>query len=204
MTKPRVPRVVTADQVRSRGRGQKPEAQLASELIHKGKIVTLNRDTVRFPDGSSAEMDIVRHSGASAIVPFMNDPEGEDPQLLLLRQFRYAAGGYIYEIPAGRLDGDESPAACAARELKEETGCTAERLEPMFTMFTTPGFTDEQIHVFLASGLTHGEAAREADEFVDVVIMTLAEALELIRTGEIMDAKTALSIMYAAGFKTGQ
>jgi ADP-ribose pyrophosphatase len=204
MSTPRKPRVVTADRVQARTRGEKPEGQLASELIHKGKIITLNRDTVRFPDGSSAEMDIVRHSGAAAIVPFMSDPEGEDPQLLLLRQFRYAAGGYIYEIPAGRLDGAESPAACAARELKEETGCTAARLEPLFTMFTTPGFTDEQIHVFLATELTHGEAAREADEFVDVVIMRLAEALELIRTGEIMDAKTALSILYVAGFKTGQ
>src|SRR2546423_12300991 len=124
-------------------------------------------------------MEIVRHPAASAIVPFMNDPNREDPQLLLLRQYRYAAGGYIYEIPAGRLDGDESPETCAARELKEETGCTAERLEYMYTMFTTPGFTDEKIHVFLASGLTHGEAAREADEFGDVVIRQVAEALEL-------------------------
>lgn len=204
MKKSAKPQVVTADEVRARKRGEKPDAHLGSELIHKGKILTFDRDTVRFPDGSTAEMEIARHPGASAIVPFMSDPEGEDPQLLLLRQYRYAAGGYIYEIPAGRLDGDESPASCAARELKEETGCTAERLEPLFTMFTTPGFTDEQIHVFLAAGLTHGETAREADEFVDVVIMPLAEALELIRTGEIMDAKTALAILYAAGFKTGQ
>jgi ADP-ribose pyrophosphatase len=148
-------------------------------------------------------MDIIRHSGASAIVPFMSDPEGDDPQLLLLRQFRYAAGGYIYEVPAGRLDGDESPADCAVRELKEETGCTADVMAPLFTMFTTPGFTDEKIHVFMATGLSHGASAREADEFVDVVIVSLAEALELIRVGEIMDAKTALSILYVAGFKTG-
>ena len=197
-------RVVTVEEVKTRKRGAKPDAQLACEEIHKGKIITLNRETVRFPDGSTGEMDIVRHSGASAIVPFMSDPTGDDPQLLLLRQYRYAAGGYIYEIPAGRLDGDESPATCAARELKEETGCTAERLEPMYTMFTTPGFTDELIHVFLASGLEHGESAREADEFADVVIVSLAEALEFIRTGEIMDAKSALGILYAAGFRTGQ
>jgi ADP-ribose pyrophosphatase len=197
-----VPRVVTAEDVEARKRGEKPDALLACKEIHRGKIITLNRETVRFPDGSTGEMDIVRHSGASAIVPFMSDPAGEDPQLLLLRQYRYAAGGYIYEIPAGRLDGDESPAACAARELKEETGCTAERLEPMYTMFTTPGFTDELIHVFLASGLTHGESAREADEFADVVIVSLAEALEFIRTGVILDAKSALGILYAAGFRT--
>jgi ADP-ribose pyrophosphatase len=204
MTRKREPRVVTAAQVKARKKGEKPEAQLACKELYKGKIFTLNRDTVRFPDGTTAEMDIIRHPGASAIVPFLSDAEGDDPQLLLLRQYRYAAGGYIYEIPAGRLDSDESPETCAARELKEETGCTAERLEYMYTMFTTPGFTDEKIHVFLASGLTHGEAAREADEFVDIVIMRLAEALELIRTGVIVDAKTALGILYAAGFKAGQ
>jgi ADP-ribose pyrophosphatase len=199
----RRPRVVTAEQVNARRKGDKPDAQLGRREIYKGKIITVDRDTVRFPDGTTSEMDMVRHPGASAIVPFMSDPDGDDPQLLLLRQYRYAAGGYIYEVPAGRLDGDEAPADCAVRELKEETGCSADRMEPLFTMFTTPGFTDEKIHVFMATGLTHGESAREADEFVDVVIMGLAEALELIRTGEIMDAKTALSILYVAGFKTG-
>lgn len=203
MTKKRTPRVVTAQQVAARKKGATPDAQRASKELYTGKIFRLDRDTVRFPDGSEAEMDMIRHPGASAIVPFMNDPEGEDPQILLLRQYRYAAGGYIYEVPAGRLDGDESPEHCAVRELKEETGCTAERMEPLFTMFTTPGFTDEKIHVFMATGLSHGESAREADEFADVVIMRLAEALELIRDGEIMDAKTALSILYVAGFRTG-
>lgn len=203
MTKKRAPRVVTAEQVAARQPGSAPEAQLASRELYAGKIFRLDRDTVQFPDGSRAEMDIVRHSGASAIVPFMSDPEGDDPQLLLLRQYRYAAGGFIYEVPAGRLDAGESPATCAARELKEETGCTAATLEPLFTMFTTPGFTDEKIHVFMATGLSHGATAREADEFADVVIMSLAEALELIRTGAIMDAKSALSILYVAGFRTG-
>lgn len=203
MTRPRVPRVVTSAEVKARRRGETPAAQVGTRELYAGKIFRLDRDTVRFPDGSESEMDMIRHPGASAIVPFMSDPEGEDPQLLLLRQYRYAAGGYIYEVPAGRLDGDESPADCAARELREETGCTAERLEPLFTMFTTPGFTDETIHVFMATGLTHGPSAKEADEFADVVIMSLAEALERIRTGEIMDAKTALSILYAAGFRTG-
>src|SRR6476469_7061472 len=197
-------RVVTSATLRARKRGEKPTAQLGSTELYSGKIISLFRDTIRFPDGSVSEFDIVRHPGAAAIVPFMNDPQGEDPQILLLRQYRYAAGGYIYEVPAGRLDGDESPASCAVRELKEETGCTADRMDPLFTMFTTPGFTDEKIHVFMATGLSHGESAREADEFADVVIMRLAEALELIRDGEIMDAKTALSILYVAGFRTGE
>jgi ADP-ribose pyrophosphatase len=202
MTKKTSAKVITSEELAARPPGMKPEAQLATERIHTGRIIKLDRDRVRYPDGSEAELEIVRHPGASAVVPFLTDPEGDDPQILLLRQYRYAAGGYIYEIPAGRLDPGEDPVACAARELKEETGCTAREIQPMITMLTTPGFTDEVIHLFLAVDLTHGESAREADEFVDVIVMRLSEALELIQRGDIPDAKTALGILYAAGFKT--
>jgi ADP-ribose pyrophosphatase len=197
------PNVVTGDEIRGRPRGAKPEHQVDRRELYKGKIFRLDKDTVRFPDGSESEFDIVRHPGAAAVVPFLSDPEGEEPQVLLLRQFRYAADGYIYEIPAGRLDAGEEPKDCAVRELKEETGCTADRMEPLFTMFTTPGFTDETIHVFMATGLTHGQSAREPDEFAEVVIMRLAEALELIQQGAIPDGKTALALLFAAGFRTG-
>lgn len=201
--KKRTPSVVTSAELEARARGAKSDAQISTERIYEGKIITVNRDRIRYPDGSEADVDIVRHSGASAVVPFLSDPEGEDPQILLLRQYRYAADGYLYEIPAGRLDPGEAPADCAARELKEETGCTAKQMEPLITMVTTPGFTDERIHLFMATDLTHGEAAREADEFADVMVMRLSEALELIQRGEIVDGKTALGILYAAGFKTG-
>lgn len=203
MSAPKKSNVVTGDGIRGRKRGAKPEHQLERRELYKGKIFRLDKDTVRFPDGSESEFDIVRHPGAAAVVPFLSDPEGEEPQILLLRQFRYAADGYIYEIPAGRLDAGEEPQDCAVRELKEETGCTADRIEPMFTMFTTPGFTDETIHVFMATGLTHGQSAREPDEFAEVVIMRLSEALELIQQGAIPDGKTALAILFAAGFRTG-
>jgi ADP-ribose pyrophosphatase len=203
MTKKKAPTVVTSEELMARPVGAKPDAQLGTERIHTGRIIKLDRDRVRYPNDTEAELEIVRHPGASAVVPFLTDPEGDDPQLLLLRQYRYAAGGYIYEIPAGRLDPDEDPAACAARELKEETGCTAQNIEPLLTMLTTPGFTDERIHLFLATGLTHGESAREEDEFVDIVVMRLSEALELIQRGEMPDGKTALGILYAAGFMTG-
>lgn len=203
MTKKKSAPVVTSALLERRMSGTRPDAQLATERIHTGKIIKLDQDRVRYPDGSEAEVEIVRHPGASAVVPFLTDPDGEDPQILLLRQYRYAAGGYVYEIPAGRLDPGEAPAVCAARELKEETGCIAERIEPLLTMLTTPGFTDERIHLFMATNLTHGESAREADEFVDVVIMRLSEALELVQQGEIPDGKTALGLLYAAGFKTG-
>lgn len=195
--------VVTAEALRARKARHAPEEQLESREIYRGPIVTLNRDMVRFPDGSSSEFDIARHPGASAIVPFLSDPAGDEPQILMMRQYRYAAGGYLYEIPAGRLDAGETPTDCAIRELKEETGCTAETMEPLTTFLTTPGFTDETIHLFMATGLTHGEHEREADEFVELVIMRLSETLELIRDGTITDAKTIIALMYAAGFKTG-
>src|SRR5262245_12691646 len=131
--------------------------KISSRRIHTGKIIKLDADTVRFPDGSVGELDMVRHPGASAVVPFLTDPRGDDPQILLLKQYRYAAEQFIYEIPAGRLDAGEDPRDCAARELKEETGCTAAQIDFLTTMYTTPGFTDERIHLFMATGLERGE-----------------------------------------------
>jgi len=174
--------------------------KVSSKRVHTGRIISLDTDTVRFPDGSVGELDMIRHPGASAIVPFLGDPKTHDPQLLLIKQYRYAADQYLYEIPAGRLDRGEDPARCAVRELKEETGCRAERIDFLFTMFTTPGFTDERIHLFLATGLERGETAHEADEFMTLETMTLSRALQLIKEGEIKDAKTALGIMFAARF----
>ena len=177
--------------------------KIDSTRIHTGRVINLDVDRVRFPDGSEGELEMIRHPGASAIVPFLSDPAGDDPQLLLIRQYRYAADGYLYEIPAGRLDAGEDPRACAVRELREETGCSADHVEHLFTMYTTPGFTDEKIHLFMATGLTAGETAREADEFVETVPTPLSRALTMIQAGEIQDAKTALGILYAAGFRAG-
>ena len=188
------------------GTGAPPQTagKISSQRIYTGKIITVDRDTVRFPDGSVGEMDMVRHPGASAVVPFLTDVASDDPQILLLRQYRYAAGQYLYEVPAGRLDPGESPNDCAVRELREETGCAASSIEYLFTMFTTPGFTDERIHVFLATGLTRGATSHEVDEFMTVETVTLSHALRLIQEGEIKDAKTALAILFAAGFRAGR
>jgi ADP-ribose pyrophosphatase len=179
-------------------------AKLASRRVYSGRIINLDIDTVQFPDGSTGELDMVRHPGAAAVVPFLADPAGEDAHILLLKQYRYAAEEFLYEIPAGRLDPGEEPIDCARRELMEETGCDAERVEHLYTFYTTPGFTDERIHAFMAVGLTRGESRHEADEFITVETMTLSHALGLIEKGEIKDAKTALSILYAAGFKAGR
>ena len=184
--------------------GRHQPGKISSERIYTGKIITLDRDTVRFPDGSTGEMDMVRHPGASAVVPFLSDLSSDDPQMLLLRQYRYAAEQYLYEVPAGRLDPGESPSDCAIRELREETGCDAASVEYLFTMFTTPGFTDERIHVFLATGLSRGSTSHEADEFMTVETVTLSNALRLIKEGEIKDAKTALAILFTAGFRAGR
>lgn len=178
-------------------------ATISSRRLYDGRVISVDVDQVRFPDGSTGELEMVRHPGASAIVPFLSDPARGDPQILLLRQYRYAAGGYLYEIPAGTLEPGEEPAACARRELKEETGCSAERIELMYTTFTTPGFTDEQIHTFIATGLTQGDATREADEFAELHTLTLSRALQMIQQGEIRDAKSALGILFAAGFRAG-
>lgn len=177
---------------------------LESRRIYTGKVLNLDIDRVRFPDGSVGELEMIRHSGASAVVPFLTEPAGADPQLLLIRQYRYAANGFLYELPAGRLDPGEAPVDCARRELREETGCSAEQLDFLYTMYTTPGFTDERIHLFMASGLTHGETGHEADEFLTLETVPLSQALEMIRDGVIQDAKTALGILFAAGFRAGR
>jgi ADP-ribose pyrophosphatase len=178
--------------------------QIESRRVYTGKVISLDLDTVRFPDGSVGELEMIRHPGASAVVPFLSDPRGEDPQVLMIRQYRYASDGYLYEIPAGRLNPGEDPRDCAARELKEETGCTAEQLEHLLTMYTTPGFTDEKIHLFMATGLVTGETKHEADEFLELHPMLLSRALEMIEAGEIQDSKTALSLLFAAGFRAGR
>lgn len=177
--------------------------RVKSSRVYTGKIVSLDVDSVRFPDGSVGELEMIRHSGASAIVPFLSDPRGEDPQVLMIRQYRYAADGYLYEIPAGRLDKGENPRDCAARELKEETGCTAEHFDHLLMIYTTPGFTDEKIHLFMATGLVAGETKHEVDEFLDLHPMRLSRALEMIEAGEIQDAKTVVGLLFAAGFRSG-
>ena len=177
--------------------------RISSSRRYSGRVVNLDLDVVRFPDGSEGELEMVRHSGASLVLPFLSDPAGDDPQVLLIRQYRYAADGFLYELPAGRLEPDESPADCARRELLEETGCTAARLDHVYTFYTTPGFTDERIHAFMATGVERGAAHPEADEFVEIATVSLSRALEMVRDGEIVDGKTALTLLYVAGFRLG-
>jgi ADP-ribose pyrophosphatase len=174
--------------------------KISSTRAYTGRVISLDVDEVRFPDGSSGTLEMVRHPGASAVVPLLDEGHDSganvrDPLVLLIRQYRYAANGYLYEVPAGRLDAGETPVQCAHRELAEETGYRAVGMNLLLTMYTTPGFTDEKIHLFVATGLTLGESARESDEFLELKPTRLSEALAMIERGEIQDAKTALALL---------
>lgn len=174
---------------------------LASRPVHDGRIIHLSVDTVRFPDGSSGELEMIRHSGAAAVIPLLDPPSSADPRVMLVHQFRYAVGGYLYEIPAGRPDRKGEPwEICAQRELEEETGYRSRNLIPLPSIVTTPGFTDERIFLFLATDLEEGSQGRDVDEFMEVVEMPLSRAVEMVGTGEIYDAKTVCGLLYAARF----
>lgn len=176
--------------------------KLSTRRVYTGKVLNLDVDTVKFPDGSTGELEMIRHSGASAVVPVLSAGSTADPVILLIRQFRHAADGPIWEVPAGRLDPGESPENCAGRELLEEAGYRAGKLERLTTVYTTPGFTDEQIHLFVASGLTQDRHRREADEFMEVASFPLSAVLTMIATGEIFDGKTVASILFFSRFRT--
>ena len=160
---------------------------------YRGRSISVFAEEVELPNGRRVTLDIVRHPGAAAVVPFVSEDE-----VLLIRQFRHAAGGTIFEVPAGKLDGGEDPEACAARELEEEAGQRAGRLERLGEIWTTPGFTDERIHLFAAFELEPVAQRLEEDEVIEVVRVRFDRALEMIWTGELRDAKSALALLHAA------
>lgn len=173
-------------------------SQSGSRRVYTGRVVSLDVDTVTFPNGTVGELEMIRHPGASAVVPFLDDPAEADPRIVLIRQYRHATGGYLFEIPAGRLDPGEQPEQCALRELREETGYSAAHVTHVTTFWTTPGFTDERIHIYVASGLEEGDSALEADEILDLHPTPLSRALQMIGSGEITDGKSMIGILLAA------
>jgi len=171
----------------------------STERIYRGRVIDFHLDQVVFPDGSEGTLEMVRHPGAAAVLPFLDDPADTDPRVLLIRQFRHGAGGNLWEIPAGRLDPGEAPEACARRELAEETGYHAADLLPLGPIHTTPGFSDEVIHLFAATGLTQGDTAHEADEFIELHVLKWSRVMEMVRSAEITDGKTLAAVARGLG-----
>jgi len=167
-------------------------AILAQEDVYTGRVFRLRREIVRLPNGRQAQLDLIRHPGAAAVVPL--DGEG---QVLLVRQYRHATGGWLLEVPAGTLGAGEDPAACAHRELIEESGYRAAALEELGWIWTTPGFTDERIWLYLATGLEAAEQKLDDDELMSVERLPLDEAVRRAESGEIEDAKSVCALLRA-------
>lgn len=160
--------------------------------LWKGSVGSFGEDEVELPDGKHIRLALLKHPGAAAVVPFL-----DKDSVLLLRQYRYAAGDTLWEIPAGKLDPGEAPEVCAGRELKEETGYSCSRLVPLGHVLTTPGFTDEVIHLYAAFGLTQGETNLDADEMIQATAVPFAKALEMARAGVINDGKSVVALFRA-------
>jgi len=165
-----------------------PALMKVSETVYDGKLVKVQRSFDR--DSPERFLEIVKHPGAAAVVALT-----DAGRLLLVSQYREATGGVMLEIPAGKLEPGERPEVCAHRELEEETGYRAGRLEELCSMFMSPGYCDEKIHIFAATGLEHSVASPDDDEDVTPVEMELDEALRMIDDGRIQDAKTVAGIL---------
>lgn len=185
------------------GRGDErvsDERRIDGRTAFRGRLLRLEVDRIRLPGGGEAEREVVRHPGAAGVLPLFTDGRSgsEGPDVLLLRQYRYAAGVALWEIPAGTLEPDEAPEACAVRELEEEAGLVAGELEPLGSVLTSPGFTDERIHLYLAVDPERGEADPEPGERLEPHLLPLSRAIELVERGEVEDAKTVTSLLLAA------
>lgn len=170
-----------------------PERIVGSRSIYQGRIVQFRVDTVTLPDGSTTTREIIGTPGAVVIVPLT-----DDLQVRLVRQYRSAVEEFLLELPAGTLEPNESPEQAAPRELAEETGDRAAHWERLAGFYTVPGICDEYLHLFLATGLTPGQTNQEFDEFIEVVTLPLEEALDMVKSGEIRDAKTIIGLLMAA------
>lgn len=171
---------------------------LSSRSVYDGRIVKLSLEEVRLPNGNTVTLALIRHPGASAVVPV--DSSGN---AILVRQYRHATGAWVLEVPAGTLDSPgESPEDCARREVEEETGYRAGRLVPLGWIWTTPGFTDEKIWLYLALDLAPTRSNLEADEVLTVETLPLEEAVRRALCGEIVDAKSVCALLRAAASRT--
>ena len=169
-----------------------PAKTLKRRELWKGSVGSFGEDDVELYDGRRTTLALLKHPGASAVLPFV-----DQDHVLLLRQYRYAAGATIWEIPAGKLDAGEAPEACAHRELEEETGYVAEQLESLGYILTTPGFTDEVIHLYAAHELKRGLRNLDVDEAIETEVVSFDAAVRMACSGEINDGKSVTAILRA-------
>lgn len=169
------------------------EKRIDGQRVYEGRILDLEVDRVRLPGGGEALREVVRHKGAVVVLPLH-----EDRRIELVRQYRYPTGMIVLELPAGKLDPGENPVECAGRELAEETGWRAVEIHELGSFFTTPGFSDEVLYAFIATPLERTPiVVQDPDEAIEIVTMTVEEALEACRSGEIRDSKTIAALFLA-------
>ena len=168
------------------------EKTLHSETIYEGRIIDVRVEDVQLPNGKQSKRELIDHPGAVAIIA-----QTPDDKILAVRQYRKALGKAIVEIPAGKLEQGEEPELTAVRELEEETGYTCEKLEKVISFYTSPGFANELVHLYVAKGLTKkGEQSADEDEFLDLLHLSIEEMEVMLDRQEIHDAKTAYALMY--------
>lgn len=170
--------------------------KISENEIYKGKSIRFCIDTVRLPDGKETFQEILRHPGSVVILPLF-----EDGRILFLKQYRYIIDREIFELPAGKIEAGELPAATAERELMEETGYRSSSLESLGSIYPTPGYMDEKMHLFLARNLESGTMNQDADEFISTLSISVDKAFEMIKSGDIMDAKTIVSLFLAREYR---
>lgn len=171
------------------------EKTMKTEKIYEGKMLNLRIDTVELPDKKYSKREIVEHPGAVAIVALTNQNE-----IVLVKQYRKAVERELLEIPAGKLEIGEEPKETAIRELKEETGYTSSKIEYLLEFYTSPGFSNEKIYLFLANELIEGQAEPEKDEYIELVKVKLEDLIDMIDKGEIIDSKTIIGAMVARDY----
>ncbi len=168
---------------------------LSSETVYKGKVFSVTSDEVREPGNVTARRDVVRHNGSVVVLAVDTTANPADPGILLIRQYRYAAGKFLLELPAGRIEPGEEYIAAAKRELIEETGYRAARWSKHTTYYASPGFLSEAMNIVLAEDLTLGDAEPEDDERIEIRMTPLSEVLRMIHNGEIEDGKTLIGVL---------
>jgi len=176
--------------------GKQKAQVLSSKIVYDGKVFKVASDKVREPSGITAQRDIVRHSGSVVVLAI--EEEGDEPRVLLERQYRYAAQDYLWELPAGRIDPGERALAGAKRELIEETGYRARKWKRALFFYASPGFLDETMAIYLARELTLGEAQPEEDESIECKLVPLSETIEMVLSGRIRDGKTIAGVLWLA------